>query len=75
MLCYIIVLAGLVLDIGASGVRISPVADGFVLKKSIISTSRGGDWLDKMVAEELNSKFVSIFSSYNKSCLLGLRSK
>lgn len=48
---------GLVLDIGAAGIRISPVVDGYVLKKSVISTTRGGDWMDKIVNDEIAAKY------------------
>ena len=44
-----------VLDFGASGVRISPLIDGYVLKNAEMKTSRGGDWLDAIVAKELET--------------------
>lgn len=47
----------LVVDIGASGTTISPVIDGYVMKRATVKSSRkaGGDYLDQCVYNELMS--------------------
>jgi hypothetical protein len=43
----------LVIDIGASGTRITPIVDGYELVSSTVATSRGGDALDALLYEEI----------------------
>ena len=43
----------LVVDIGASGTSISPIIDGYELKRSSMRLNRGGDTIDKLLYEEL----------------------
>ena len=43
----------LVIDLGARETRIIPVVDGFVLRNAVLTTNRGGNWLDKKVLEEV----------------------
>lgn len=45
----------LVIDMGARETRIIPVVDGFVLRKALMKTSRGGNWLDRKVFHEIES--------------------
>ena len=45
----------LVLDFGARETRVTPVVDGFVLRKAVMKTARGGNWLDKKLLAELES--------------------
>lgn len=45
----------LVVDLGASGTRIVPVVDGYGLEKAIVSTSRGGNWIDNKLMDAFNS--------------------
>ena len=47
----------LVIDLGARETRIIPVVDGFVLRNAVLTTSRGGNWLDdKVLGEIVRSK-------------------
>lgn len=55
----------LVVDIGAAGIRISPVVDGFELKKSAVYTHRGGDALDQKLHDVLSSMSNSQLYSNN----------
>ena len=50
----------LVVDFGASGMRITPVVDGYALKGARVRTSRGGDRLDGMVATALADAGMSV---------------
>ena len=43
----------LVVDLGASHTRVSPLVDGYVLRQAEVATRRGGDWLDDIVSAEL----------------------
>lgn len=45
----------LVVDCGYSETRITPVIDGYSLKKSAIVTSRGGRWIDSIIKQEIES--------------------
>eukprot|EP01041_Mallomonas_annulata_P008815 gene8814-18244_t len=45
----------LIVDFGATQTRVVPVVDGFVLNKSCVSTTRGGDWLDECMNKELTA--------------------
>jgi actin-related protein len=44
----------LIIDFGARATRIIPVVDGFTLNKSIVSTNRGGNWIDVEVKNEID---------------------
>lgn len=46
-----------VVEIGASGTKISPVIDGYAIEKSTLYTSRGGQWMDTLVREEIQAKY------------------
>lgn len=43
------------IDIGAAGTRITPVAEGYALRRGIVHTSRGGNKLDGLVHEQLKA--------------------
>lgn len=45
----------LVVDFGATQTRIIPVVDGYVLNKAVVTTSRGGNWIDSQLQKELQS--------------------
>jgi len=47
----------MVIDLGASEVRVSPLVDGYVLRKAEVVTRRGGDWLDEIVGRELEQYY------------------
>lgn len=57
----------LVVDFGASHTTASPIVDGFVLEKSVIQTSRGGDWFDNQIASILRGHDIAINPWYEKS--------
>lgn len=52
----------LIIDFGAQATRIIPVVDGFTLNKSIVSTARGGNWIDLEVRKDINESGKSIFN-------------
>lgn len=43
----------LVIDIGSYGTKITPVVDGYELRKSSVVTTRGGDLMDCLLQEEM----------------------
>jgi actin-like protein 6A len=43
----------LVIDLGCRGTKIAPVVDGYELRKSSVFTSRGGDVVDNLLADEI----------------------
>lgn len=45
----------LIVDCGHNETRITPVVDGYALKKSAVVTNRGGRWIDSMIKQELES--------------------
>jgi actin-related protein len=45
----------LVLDLGAAGTRLTPVVDGFALRKANVVTDRGGNWMDKKLQKEISA--------------------
>lgn len=48
----------LVVDFGASEIRISPLIDGYVLRRAEVSSRRGsGDWMDATVGAELSREY------------------
>ena len=57
----------LVVDIGASGTSISPIIDGYELKRSSMRFNRGGDTIDKLLYEELMRIYSSSCSSSSSS--------
>lgn len=57
---------GMVIDLGASHTTISPVVDGFVLEKSVITTSRGGNWLDAQILGVLGQENITVNPWYEK---------
>lgn len=46
----------LVIDVGAMGTRISPIVDGYELKRSSIFTQRGGNVIDALLKEDIQSR-------------------
>lgn len=46
----------LVVDLGAGGTTITPVVDGYELKKAIINTEIGGNYIDEKLAELLRNE-------------------
>lgn len=51
----------LIIDFGARATRIIPVVDGFTLNKSIVSTNRGGNWIDVEVKNEIDRSGMEYF--------------
>ena len=49
----------LVIDFGAQATRIIPIIDGFTLNKAIVSTSRGGNWIDAEVRKEIDKSGIN----------------
>jgi len=45
----------LIVDCGYNETRITPVIDGYALKKSAVVTNRGGRWIDNMIKQEIES--------------------
>lgn len=41
---------------GASGTRITPVVEGYAIRKSSLTSNRGGDWIDRIVKDEVFAK-------------------
>ena len=56
----------LVVDFGASHTTVSPVVDGFVLKKSVVSTARGGNYLDEIIGNFLSTQSIEVKPWYEK---------
>lgn len=60
----------LLIDIGGSGFQITPVIDGYCLRKSQYFCERGGNWVDSLIQNELQHRNINIklwyenFSSY-----------
>ena len=44
----------MIIDFSAQATRIIPVIDGYTLNKAIVSTSRGGNWIDLEVLKEID---------------------
>lgn len=57
---------GLVVDLGASHTTVSPIVDGYVLEKSVMSTARGGNWLDSRIREVLAQENIPLKPWYEK---------
>lgn len=58
---------GLVVDLGASHITVSPVVDGYVLEKAVTTTTRGGDWLDSQIRQVLSSSQVTVMPWYDNA--------
>ena len=58
---------GLVVDLGASHTTVSPVVDGYVLEKSVVSSSRGGDWIDREILDVLCRHDITIRPWYERN--------
>ena len=55
----------LIIDFSARATRIIPIIDGYTLNKAIVSTSRGGNWIDVEVKNEIDkSGMTNIFTSF-----------
>lgn len=54
----------LVIDMGAAGTKITPVLDGYELKKSSVYTNRGGNYLDMLVRQYLESNGTKLVPWY-----------
>ena len=66
----------LIIDFSARATRIIPIIDGYTLNKAIVSTSRGGNWIDVEVKNEIDKSgnadiyylffylFISFYSYY-----------
>ena len=61
----------LVIDLGARETRIIPVVDGFVLRNAVLTTNRGGNWLDQRVLQEIISSTGQPKLWFEKSNLIG----
>ena len=46
----------MVIDLGATETRVTPVVDGFAVKGGALKTRRGGDWLDNIVSNVVKTK-------------------
>lgn len=49
-------ITSLVIDIGTAGTSITPIVEGYELKKSTVYTCRGGNLLDSMINDEINRR-------------------
>lgn len=54
----------LVVDLGASGCRVTPVVDGLLLKQAQRRTGRGGDWLSNVTWKAMLEDKVSVVPRY-----------
>ncbi|CCD22288.1 Arp7p NDAI_0A01300 [Naumovozyma dairenensis CBS 421] len=48
--------SGLVIDMGSSGCRVTPIIDGTVIKNAVLSSKYGGAFLDYQIIETLQKK-------------------
>lgn len=46
----------LVIDIGAAGTKLTPVVEGYELKKASVYTTRGGNYLDDLLLQDIQSR-------------------
>ena len=56
----------LVVDFGAREVRIVPIVDGYTLNRAVITTRRGGDWVDDAVRREIEATGITIQPWFTK---------
>ena len=61
----------LVVDFGAREVRIVPVVDGYTINRAVVTTRRGGDWVDHAVRREIEAAGVTIQPWFAKGCSSG----
>ena len=54
-----------VVDCGGGGTSVAPVIDGYVLRKPIQRSHRGGDWTTDQVGQFLTKQVPAIFGSFN----------
>ena len=54
--------SSLIVDLGASRTSISAVCDGYELRKSKLSTLRGGDWMDGQLRHQIAKSGVTLTS-------------
>lgn len=58
----------LVIDIGSSGFKISPIIDGYELKKARICSSRGGTYIDEILDNYVTNKVnITVHPWYEKT--------
>ena len=50
----------MVCDLSAGSTSAVPVIDGHVLRKSVVKSEMGGDWLDQKVLEALEEKEIKV---------------
>ena len=50
----------LVIDFGAREIRIVPIVDGYTLSRGIVTTSRGGNWIDHCIQQEMEKNNIII---------------
>jgi len=43
----------LIVDLGGARTTVTPVIDGYTLNKAVMTTQRGGNWLDQILLQEL----------------------
>lgn len=54
----------LVVDLGASGCRVTPVVDGLLLKQAQRRSGRGGDWLANVAWKAMLEEKISVIPRY-----------
>ena len=57
----------MVIDLGATETRVTPVVDGYVVKGGALKTRRGGDWLDSIVSDVVKASSSDSSSSSSSS--------
>jgi len=55
-----------VIEFGAQETRIVPVVEGFVLRKAVVSTKRGGNWIDGKILHELGKSGLKLRPWFDK---------
>ncbi|KAI2509834.1 actin [Fragilaria crotonensis] len=58
----------LVVDLGASGCRVTPVVDGLLLKQAQRRNGRGGDWLSNVTWKAMLEDKVTVIPRYRLRC-------
>lgn len=54
-------------ELGAQQTRIVPVVEGYVLRKAIVRTNRGGNWIDHKIKEEIEKCGINLVPWFDKS--------
>jgi actin-related protein len=54
----------LVVDVGGGRIQVTPVVDGYTLRNAVVSTTRGGRWLEDQIAAYLASQQITVTPRY-----------